>query len=187
MKFKDMQEGKDYWIKLENVEQDREMNETIGAFNGVKHGFKSDRDIEVIPEREKVTIPKEVADWVVEYKARNSSLRTTLNRGILDGPKEISEWLMSKENQDTFARAWVMGYTVEEPLGVLLLEFHSKSKWRYHYLETEGFEVYIVRVTDRCDVVKGNAHKITESEAKEKYPNFKWVSLEELDGEQYGK
>lgn len=25
------------------------------------------------------------------------------------------------------------------------------------------------------------AYKITEAEAKEKYPNFKWVSLEELE------
>lgn len=178
--------GKKYWIKGEVIAYTP--RGTVISINNVGEKFwvSDDLDIEpveAIPKREEVTIPPYVADWVEQCKVRGD-LAEAINPIDFCTDKKVADWYEEQEfAEEILAKAYLVGYVVEEPLGVLLLEFHSKSKWRYHYLETERFEGYIVRVTDSCDVVKGNAHKITEAEAEEKYPNFRWVSLEELENE----
>lgn len=49
--------------------------------------------------------------------------------------------------------------------------------WEYFYvIAKENFLSEVLATVT-------HAVKITEAEAKEKYPNFKWVSLEELENE----
>jgi hypothetical protein len=52
---------------------------------------------------EKIKYFKKTGDWDL-FQAMDYSF----------GEKEIREWLENKNNQETFARAWLDGYTVEE-------------------------------------------------------------------------
>lgn len=71
-------------------------------------------------EREIVTIPQFVADWIEKCKTFKSfavSLSFALQPNVWEANRlsdECVEWLMDAENQDLFARAWLDGYEVEK-------------------------------------------------------------------------
>lgn len=64
-------------------------------------------------EREKVQIPQFVAKKI-EYFKKTGDWDLFQAMDYLFGKKEIREWLEDKNNQETFARAWLDGYEVEE-------------------------------------------------------------------------
>ena len=67
-----------------------------------------------------------------------------------------------------------------EKLGVLLVDVPEPKYWEYSYLELGGDENnFCIEDTDMADMVSEFAFKCTQEEAK-KYPQFRWVSLEEL-------
>lgn len=139
--------------------------------------------LEASPEREKVTIPKDVADWIEEHKGQFSTVYTAF-RILTKREYGIKKWV--NENQDNFARAWLNGYTVEQPLGVLLVDMpKGNTYWKYMYLYVDVDGEYDILGTDKIGDNIDNLEtvKVTEAEAKEKYPSFKWVSLEELENE----
>lgn len=71
---------------------------------------------------------------------------------------------------------------LEEPLGVLMIYVDYGAV--YNYLATDkANDSYKIGAADTgLEVVSDSkALKVTESEAKEKYPSFRWVSLEELE------
>lgn len=179
MKFKDLEEGKSCWVYLEDIRQE-ELGETTSAeIGGVRCTFYngiSVESVEVIPEREKVTIPKVVAEWIEEHKGQFSTVYTAFSI-LTKREYGIKKWV--NDNQDTFARAWLDGYTVEEPLGVLLVDLPVDAS--YSYLRYGNR--YLIEYTDTIKTINLRAIKVTEAEAKEKYPNFRWVSLEELENE----
>lgn len=184
--------GKAYWVKVYKTGSFE-----IDSFGNRKEAFQSNTGdtFEVylnseyvksecataIPERKKVTIPKEVAEWLELCKKREYHLSVSLEEGILKEATELTNWLFDRSNQNTFARAWLDGYTVEQPLGVLMIYVDYGAG--YNYLATDkANDSYKIGAADTgLEVVSDSkALKVTESEAKEKYPNFKWVSLEEL-------
>lgn len=64
----------------------------------------------------KPVVPQFVADWIEKNKGKNS-LRNVLITATVDG--KIYGWLNQHEdgvfvNQETFALAWILGYTVEK-------------------------------------------------------------------------
>lgn len=67
-------------------------------------------------EREKVTVPQFVADWIEKIK-KELSLREAMSQGY--APHEVDSWLREMDqdgaclNQELFARAWFEGYEVE--------------------------------------------------------------------------
>ena len=65
-----------------------------------------------------------------------------------------------------------------EKLGVLLVDVPEPSIWKYYYLAVIVSHTDIGS-TNRLDDVLKYAYKCTQEEAK-KYPQFRWVSLEEL-------
>jgi len=74
------------------------------------------KDLEQLDELEKATIPQFVADWIEVckehltsslYLAMTPSFLQSNNQGI-----ELTLWI--KKNEETFARAWLDGYTVEK-------------------------------------------------------------------------
>ena len=65
-----------------------------------------------------------------------------------------------------------------EKLGVLLVDVPEPKYFKYHYLEY-SCGTYTILGTNRKGIVKFEAYRCTQEEAK-KYPQFKWVALEEL-------
>lgn len=67
--------------------------------------------IEQLDEPQKVTVPQFVADWIEVAKSVYS-----LSGAMVYGSPGVNKWLESWENQETFARAWLDGYTIKEKL-----------------------------------------------------------------------
>ena len=66
-------------------------------------------------EREKIKIPQFVADWIEYCKARKITLAHALYHSEEAKNKNVYRWLFEESgNQETFARAWLDGYIVEE-------------------------------------------------------------------------
>lgn len=77
---------------------------TIISINGVLE------DLKQLDEPQKVTIPRFVADWIVQAKEDGYNIAGAINeapRGAVD------DWL-ELENVDIFAEAWVNGYHIEK-------------------------------------------------------------------------
>ncbi len=68
--------------------------------------------IEQIDEPQKVVVPKFVAEWIEEARAEEYSLYGALEM-VKEG-NEIFLWLFHDTNQDTFAKAWMFGYEIEQ-------------------------------------------------------------------------
>ena len=66
--------------------------------------------IKSINEPQKVVVPQFVADWIEKCKAKEKNLLNSL----VYTPEGVNSWVDNSENQETFARAWLDGYEVEE-------------------------------------------------------------------------
>ena len=67
-----------------------------------------------------------------------------------------------------------------EKLGVLLVDVPEPRRWDYTYVELDDDrDRFSIEGTAVVRVVSRFAYKCTQEEAK-KYPQFRWVSLEEL-------
>ena len=62
-------------------------------------------------EPQKVKVPQFVADWIEVCKKKGD---LSLGGAIQLACPEIYEWIRNWDNQETFARAWLDGYEVEE-------------------------------------------------------------------------
>lgn len=69
--------------------------------------------IKSLDEPEKVKVPQFVAEKI-EYFKKTGDWDLFQAMDYLFGKKEIREWLEDKNNQETFALAWILGYEVEE-------------------------------------------------------------------------
>lgn len=67
-----------------------------------------------LDERPKVKIPQFVAEWIEECKSIPLSLNLAFNSQCI--PDDVASWLIKFENQETFARAWLDGYEVEQEI-----------------------------------------------------------------------
>ena len=65
-----------------------------------------------------------------------------------------------------------------EKLGVLMADVPEPSYWKYYCFEY-SYGKYDICKADNKETVKSEAFKCTKEEAR-KYPQFRWVSLEEL-------
>ena len=74
------------------------------------------------PEPQKPVVPQFVADWIKYCKFTNVNLQNTLlvgdvyfyNYANQKDFSKLKEFLDTENNQETFTRAWLDGYTVEE-------------------------------------------------------------------------
>lgn len=76
-------------------------------------------DLKKINESQKVTVPKFISDWIfkaqlVDRRSIRSALETATIRLYAANSDEVIAWVKDISNQDTFARAWANGYTVEK-------------------------------------------------------------------------
>lgn len=75
--------------------------------------------ISQIHEPQKVVVPKFVAEWIEKCKDMNRSLRDAMKNTKLSA--ELNAWFLKTgqdmftyPNQETFARAWLDGYEIEQ-------------------------------------------------------------------------
>ena len=71
------------------------------------------KDLQQLDEPQKVTVPQFVADWIDNMKCQGKTLYYGLDH---TPPEEVDLWFCEDEvnRQNTFARAWLDGYTVEK-------------------------------------------------------------------------
>lgn len=82
---------------------------TLISINGVLEDL---RQLDEPKEKEKVTLPRPVANWISCVRGRNKTLHFALE----NAPEEVNLWFCEdeKNRQNVFADAWVNGYTVEK-------------------------------------------------------------------------
>lgn len=88
------------------------------------------KDLKQLDEPEKVKVPPSVAVWITHSKNIGRSLFGAMS--IFEENFEIKKWMQWAENQETFARAWLDGYEVEEEK-----RYYVRFKWiedSYSYL-----------------------------------------------------
>ena len=92
--------------------------------------------IKQLDEPEKVKVPQFVADWIEVCKEHlTTSLYTAMNPDFMKENNQSFDfilWIKKTSNQETFARAWLDGYEVEEEK-----RYYVRFKWieeAYSYL-----------------------------------------------------
>lgn len=72
------------------------------------------KKIEQLDEPQKITIPKVAADWIEWTKKDGLDLQDAMNLIDSEQNEKLLRWFYHESNQETFARAWLDGYTVEK-------------------------------------------------------------------------
>lgn len=71
--------------------------------------------INQIDEPQKPVIPQFVADWIEGCKKIGINLYRAIDVNYVEEESVLDDWLFTEGNYDIFARAWLDGYTVEQP------------------------------------------------------------------------
>lgn len=136
------------------------------------------KDLEQLDEPKKVKVPQFVADWIEVckehltsslYLAMTPSFLKSNNQGI-----ELTLWI--KKNEETFARAWLDGYEVEEEKRYVVTLKNGQPLVK----SQSGSTLYFSQ-----DITAGN-YKVTRKELEE--AGFGWVfdclgiEIEEVEG-----
>ena len=66
-----------------------------------------------------------------------------------------------------------------EKLGVLLVDVPEPKYWKYTFITRPGDALFSTWESHTANNLAETAYKCTKEEAK-KYPQFRWVALEEL-------
>ncbi|MFH0423189.1 DUF1642 domain-containing protein [Streptococcus sp. A11] len=91
-----------------------------------------------IHEPQKVVVPKVVATWIEYCKQSNLDLDHSMRYTRVNNAETgVEEWIY--ENQETFAKAWILGYEVEkERLYEVIVPGTSNYKNQKQYLVKQG-------------------------------------------------
>ena len=76
-------------------------------------------DLKKINESQKAKVPNFIGDWIFKAQLVDDlslcvALEYTTIKLYAKNSEEILKWLEIRENQETFARAWIYGYEVEK-------------------------------------------------------------------------
>ena len=134
------------------------------------------RDLKQLDEPEKVKIPQFVADWIEYCKVKKITLAHALYRSEEAKNKSVYHWIFEGSgHQETFARAWLDGYEVEEEKRYTVVIKETKQPLYYNAGEKKLFFS-----------LGGLATKFTRKELEE--AGFGWVfscegiKIEEVEG-----
>lgn len=133
------------------------------------------KDLEQLDEPKKGAVPQFVADWIEDCKAKGKKLLTAL----LYTPEKVNSWVDDPDNQETFALAWIFGYTVEE-----------EKKYKITLLNRNDGDLYLVNqnadlankyghfspvvlLFTKCTNFSEKCYKLTEKEVVSH--DFGWV------------
>ena len=130
-----------------------------------------------IDEQQKPVVPKFVAEWIEECKRSGWHLQKVLSR--LDDDERVGDWAYDEnddlisEKVETFARAWLDGYTVEKEKLYTVEIPNPNSNWKYTFLIKKGYRGVIIFKTDDDCWRKDKNNQLTESEIKKDF-DFLW-------------
>lgn len=134
--------------------------------------------VEQLDEKQKVTVPKFVADWIKQCKEK-ATLADCLDgyyeisNGEVVSSEDFQNWVVDNENDELTAKAWMFGYEVEkEPL--YQIQFPGTS-WGAYLTKADNGDLVIFQNTT-------SGSTFTESEIKsidERYWAFA-VPVEEV-------
>ena len=126
-------------MKLKGLIDKYEAVECVVDFVSEKTLLKNiRRDLEQLDEPRKVKVKKFVADWIEKCKNNfGFNLKSAMNINTIlhysDDCHKMIDWIKVNSNQETFARAWLDGYEVEEEKRYLV-----KVKATKHYISKDG-------------------------------------------------
>ena len=124
------------------------------------------RDLKQLDEPEKVKVPQFVADWIEECKKKGD---LSLGGAIQLPCPEIYEWLKDWGNQETFARAWLDGYEVEEEKRYLVKVKGISGYSRYLNKDLSSEKYFFASKNE----INGYRTKYTRKQLEE--ADFGWV------------
>ena len=122
-----------------------------------REGYEQGK-VEGLIEREKVTVPQFVADWIEYAKFEDYHLLGAMDSIAISGRKDLDEWFRGDDdNMDIFARAWLDGYEVKKEKRYLMkmkslgtnFSFLNLNKTHNHWMFSSKNEcdIYQVRHT----------------------------------------
>lgn len=92
-------------------------------------------------------VPEYIAEWIAYCKLREISLAHALYRSDESVDKRVFRWVVdSLDNQETFAKAWLFGYEVEEEKRYTVKI--TKTKQYLYSRDNDFFFVTYVRPDD---------------------------------------
>ena len=157
------------------------MNE-LGSDNGAsryKDGYEQGK-VEGLIEREKVQIPKLVAEEIERFKEGGDwDLFQAMDYSF--GNNKIREWLEVKDNQEIFARAWLDGYTVEKEKRYLVKMKNLRALFCYlAYISDEGYWTFMAS-GGKSIVIKHTRKELEDAGFGEVF-NCPLFEIEEVEG-----
>lgn len=93
-----------YELELKDVQLKFGANYKTKVYEGVLD------DLKQLDEPQKVQVPQFVAEWIEKCKSE----KRRLHEALTYTPFGVNGWVSNPDNQETFARAWLDGYEVEE-------------------------------------------------------------------------
>ncbi|MGQ7564389.1 DUF1642 domain-containing protein [Streptococcus suis] len=143
--------------------------------------------ISQIHEPQKVVVPKFVAEWIEYCKSNELTLL-----GAFDPVSEYGIGLANtftgeawkgvnwaKRNQETFARAWLFGYEIEQEQLYTVEIPGPNSCYNYRFLSKNSRGVFLDGSCDDC-WKDYDSNQLTESEIKEDF-EWAWQFREEVE------
>lgn len=97
------------------------------------------KKIEQLDEPQKITIPQVVADWIEWTKKDGLDLQDAMNLIAGEENEKLLRWFYNENKQETFARAWLDGYTVEKEKRYTVKMRSTKQPLFYNSLEKKLF------------------------------------------------
>lgn len=126
--------------KQELIKKYEEKYETIFGFPVIQLNLILEdlRQLDEPKEKEKVTLPRPVANWISCVRGRNKTLHFALE----NAPEEVNLWFCvdEKNRQNIFADAWVNGYHIEPEKRYIVTVKNIGND--YKYLKWNGVQRY---------------------------------------------
>ena len=101
------------------------------------------KDLKQLDEaKEKVTLPRPVANWISCVRGQNKTLHFALE----NAPEEVNLWFCEdeKNRQNIFADAWVNGYHIEKEKRYLVKMKNLRALFCYlAYIPDEGYWTFM--------------------------------------------
>ena len=124
--------------KQELIEKYKDLYENVFDFGARAACQLFLKDLEQLDEPQPVKVQQFVADWIEVCKEHlTTSLYTAMNPNFMKENNQSFDlilWIKKTNNQETFARAWLDGYEVEEE--------------KRYFVKITAAEQYLVRVED---------------------------------------